>query len=248
MIDLHCHILPGIDDGAKNLDISLELLKEEKKQGVQAITFTPHFHCSRISLEDFVRAREHSYHKLMSEAQVQELGIKFKVGAEVYFSTKLNELDLEPLCFTDSNYILIEFPTDEKPYGMTHTLIDIINRGYIPILAHVERYPYFTADPTMLFDLIEKGCIAQINAGAILESNKIVMKYIKWGMAQLICTDAHNMKSRKPNIEDAFRLVERKFGSDYVDWFNKNAIKVFKGRYVDLPMPKRPKKIMGMWF
>ena len=72
------------------------------------------------------------------------------------------------LCFTDTNYILIEFPTDEKPYGLTHTVVDIINRGYQPILAHVERYPYFTSDPTRLYDLVEKGCIVQINAGAII--------------------------------------------------------------------------------
>lgn len=248
MLDLHCHILPGIDDGAKNLEVSLELLREEKRQGVQAITFTPHFHANRISLEDFLRAREHSYQKLMAEPEVQELGIKFKVGAEIYFTTKLNELDLDELCFTDTNYLLIEFPTDERPYGLTHTLIDIINRGYQPILAHVERYPYFTADPTKLYDLIEKGCIAQINGGAILEGDKIVMKYIKWGMAQIISSDTHNMKRRPPNLKDAYKVVKRKFGDEYVEWFEKNARDVFKGRYVDQPMPKRPKKIMGMWF
>ena len=135
MLDLHCHILPGIDDGAKNPDVSLELLEEEKKQGVEAITFTPHFHINRISLEDFLRARKHSYNKLMSVPEVADLGIRFKLGAEIYFSTKLNEIELDDLCFTDTNYLLIEFPTDERPYGLTHTLIDIINRGYQPILA-----------------------------------------------------------------------------------------------------------------
>ncbi len=247
MLDLHCHILPGIDDGAKNLEVSLELLAEEKKQGIQAITFTPHFHPNRIELDEFLAARQHSYNKLMEAPGVSDLGIKFKIGAEIFFSTKLNELDLDQLCYTDTNYVLIELPTDEKPYGLTHTLIDIINRGYQPILAHVERYPYFTSDPTRLYDLIEKGCIAQINSGAILEGNKIVMKYIKWGMAQLISSDAHNMKKRKPNLKDAYALVKRKFGEDYVDWFEKNARDVFKGRYVDMPDPKRPKKILGMW-
>lgn len=247
MIDLHCHILPGIDDGAKNTDISVQILNEEKRQGVQAITFTPHFHCNRISAEKFLKAREHSYEKLMAVPQVQELGIKFKLGAEIYFSTKLNEMDLDPLCFTDTKYLLIELPTDEKPYGLRHTIVDILNRGYTPVLAHVERYPYFTDDPTILYDLIEKGCVVQINSRAITDGNKIALKYIKWGMAHLICSDTHNMDERSPNMKDGMKVIERKFGEDYVSWFNKNAVNVFKGNYVDLTVPKKPKKILGIW-
>ncbi len=247
MFDLHCHILPGIDDGAKNTETSLELLKEEAKQGVNAITFTPHFHPNRISPEDFIRVRNRSYEKLMAVPEVQDMGIKFKCGAEIFFSTKLNDMELDQFCFTDSNYLLIELSTDEKPYGLTHTLIDIINRGYQPILAHVERYPYFTSDPTKLYDLVEKGCIAQVNGGAILEGDKICLKYIKWGMAQLVCSDCHNMNSRSPNLKDAYRFIKKKFGEEYVEWFEKNARDVFAGRYVDQPMPKMPKKILGIW-
>ncbi len=247
MIDLHCHILPGIDDGAKNTDVSLELLKEEKRQGIQAIVFTPHFNPNRIETEKFIKIRNHSYNKLMSVPEVEEMGIKFKLGAEIYFSTRLNEIDLEPFAFTDTNYLLIELPTDERPYGLTHTLIDILNRGYQPVLAHVERYPYFTNDPVKLFDLIEKGCIAQVNAGAVLNGEKIAMKYIKWGMAMLICSDCHNMKRRRPNIKEAYSVIRKKFGDDFIDWFDRNAISVFKGRYVDQPMIKKPKKILGMW-
>ncbi len=247
MIDLHCHILPSIDDGAQNKDISLEMLKEERKQGVQAIIFTPHFNFNRIDVDNFIEVRQKSYESLMSVPEVGELGMKFKLGCEVYFSTKLNETELDPLCFEDTNYILIEFPTDQRPYGLKHTIVDILNRGYQPILAHVERYPYFTEDPDQLYDLIEKGCVAQINSGAILQNDKTALRYIKWGMAQLICTDAHNMKNRVPNLREGMRFVKKKYGEDYVDWFEKNAIDVFKGRYVDEPMLKRPKKILGFW-
>ena len=247
MIDLHCHILPSIDDGAKNKDISLEMLKEERKQGVQAIIFTPHFNFNRIDVDNFIEGRQKSYESLMSVPEVGELGMKFKLGCEVYFSTKLNETELDPLCFEDTNYILIEFPTDQRPYGLKHTIVDILNRGYQPILAHVERYPYFTEDPDQLYDLIEKGCVAQINSGAILQNDKTALRYIKWGMAQLICTDAHNMKNRVPNLREGMRFVKKKYGEDYVDWFEKNAVDVFKGRYVDEPMMKKPKKILGFW-
>lgn len=247
MIDLHCHILPAIDDGAKNKEISLKMLAEQKRQGVKAITFTPHFNFNRIDVDRFVEVRQRSYESLMSDPQVSEMGIKFKLGCEVYFSTKLNETDLDPLCFEDSNYILIEFPTDQRPYGLKHTIVDILNRGYQPILAHVERYPYFTEDPEQLYNLIEKGCVAQINAGAVLQSDKAALRYIKWGMAQLICTDSHNVKNREPNLKEALRFVKKKYSEEYVDWFEKNARDVFKGRYVDEPMLKKPKKILGFW-
>ncbi len=247
MIDLHCHILPSIDDGAKNTGISFEMLKEERKQGVKAITFTPHFNFNRIDVDDFVEVRQKSYDSLMAVPGVSDLGIKFKLGCEVYFSTKLNETELDPLCFEGTNYILIEFPTDQRPYGLRHTIVDILNRGYQPILAHVERYPYFTEDPQQLYDLIEKGCVAQINSGAILQGDKAALRYIRWGMAQLICTDAHNMKKRVPNLKEGMRFVKKKYGEEYVDWFEKNAVDVFKGRYVDEPMLKKPKKILGFW-
>ncbi len=247
MIDLHCHILPGIDDGSKNIEMSLQLLEKEKRQGVKAITFTPHFHPNRISLDKFVQMREKSFRALTAEPKVQELEIPFRLGAEVYFSTKLNEMELDPLCFSDTNYILIELSTEERPYGLTHTLTDIINRGYNPILAHVERYPYFTSDPTRLYDLIQRGCTVQVNAGAIIEGSAIVHKYIKWGMAQLICSDCHDTSRRVPNMKEAFDLVRKKYGTDYVKWFQKNARDVFKGRYVDLPEPTKPRKILGFW-
>lgn len=248
MIDLHCHILPGIDDGSKNTEMSLAMLREQQKQGMQAITFTPHFHPERIDPQTFLRARKHSYEKLMSVPEVGELCIKFKLGAEIFFSPKLNEIDLDPFCFTDSNYVLIEFPTNERPYGLTHTIINIMNRGYNPILAHVERYPYFTDDPTKLYDLVEKGCVIQINAGAVLDGNKIAMKYIKWGMAHILSTDCHNIDKRKPNMKEAYKVIRKKFGEDQIDWFERNARNIFKGKYIDLTTPQMPKKILGMWF
>lgn len=98
-----------------------------------------------------------------------------------------------------------------------------------------------------LFNFVEKGCVAQINSGAILDSDKAALRYIRWGMAQLISSDAHNMKNRAPNLKEGYRFVKKKYGEDYVDWFEKNARDVFKGRYVDEPMLKKPKKILGFW-
>ncbi len=251
MIDLHCHILPGIDDGAKNVEDSLTLLREEKRQHISSIVFTPHFNFERISLDEFVQARKRSFELLSSSPEFQQLEISAKLGAEVYFSVKLNEYDLDPLCFEGTKYILIELSTGTRPYGLTHTMTDLLNRGYIPILAHVERYPYFADNPVELYNLVMKGCVAQVNAGAIIGKNEpsggMAMKYLKWEIAQLISSDAHSMQKRPPRFAEAVSVIRKKLGDDYAEWVNKNSGDVFKGRYVDVPVLKKPKKILGKW-
>lgn len=171
MIDLHCHILPAIDDGAETVSDSIDLLCEEQKQGVDSIVFTPHFNFERTNLHDFCLAREHSMQSLNKALTQRNIDISVKLGAEVYFSVRMLDEDIEPLCFGDTNYILVEFPVNSRPYGLSRTMEDLIRRGYIPILAHVERYPYFSENVNELYDLVMKGCLAQVNAGAIIKSH-----------------------------------------------------------------------------
>lgn len=251
MIDLHCHILPGIDDGAKTTEDSLKLLAAEKRQNVNSIVFTPHYNPEKISVQDFCQARSNSFKTLISSDGFSEYEVSVKTGAEVYFSVKLRDIDIQPLCFDGTDYILIELPVNERPCGLTHTLTDIINRGYIPILAHVERYRYFTANPTMLYDLVMKGCLAQVNASSIVGNNNfssIALKYIKWEMAHIVCSDCHSIKHRPPNTKKAFLYIEKKFGKQYTDWLIKNSKDIFSGNDIDMPVIKKPKKILGVWF
>lgn len=250
MVDLHCHILPGIDDGAKSVEESIALINAEKRQRVKAVMFTPHFNFERTDIQSFCKARDRSIEILTSSQEFIDSEMSVKTGAEVYFSVRLNDEDLDPLCFSGTNYILIELPVTARPYGLTHTLRALLNKGYIPILAHVERYPYFAEDPTVLYDLVMQGCLAQTNAGAVLkntEKSSIAMKYIKWELVQVISSDCHNMQKRPPNLKQAFAVIENKLGSQYTQWLVKNSIDIFNGRYVDLPVVKKPKKFFGVW-
>ena len=140
LVDLHCHILPGIDDGAKNLDVSMSLIQKEMEDGVVGIVFTPHFHYERITLDAFVQQRKMAYRSVVAQLAERKLPLAVKLGAEVYFTTALASLDLSKLAFAGSRYILIEFPTSIHPGGIEDTLFAVQNRGYTPILAHVERY------------------------------------------------------------------------------------------------------------
>lgn len=250
MIDLHCHILPGIDDGAKDLDCSLALLREEKKQGVGSIIFTPHFNIEKKSVEDFVSARNQAYQKLLGNEEFKAMNFSVKLAAEVYFSVSLGEMDLDKLCYGDTNYILIEFPFHFKPHGLMNTIDNVINRGYTPVIAHVERYDYVSKDPNILYDLVSRGCLAHINAETLISNSSkssMPMKYIKWGLVHFLCTDCHSIEKRPPNLEQGYTMLRKKLGRDYYDALTENAEDVFHGDSIDLSEIIKPKKFLGSW-
>ena len=248
---MHCHILPGIDDGAKTEQESLKLLQAEKEQGIDKVVFTPHFNPERISLEKFLRVRQESYERLKAAKGFSALGMETKVGAEVFYSVRLVDMDISGLCFENTNYVLIEFPTNVRPYGITHTVQNLIGRGYTPILAHVERYQYFTQDPTQLYDLVMLGCVAQVNAAAVVSGGSYkgvsALQYINWELAHIICSDAHSVDDRPPNTSAAYRLVEKKLGAHYTAWLQKNSLDIFQNKFFDIPVIHKPKKFLGHW-
>ena len=250
MTELHCHILPGIDDGAKDIECSLALLREEKKQGVESIVFTPHFNIDKISVEDFVKARNNAYQKLSENEEFKKMNFSTKLASEVYFSVSLDKANLDDLCFGSSDYILIEFPFHFKPHGLTYMIDNVINRGYTPIIAHVERYDYVSKDPTILYDLVERGCLAHVNAEVLIrDSSKssLPFKYIKWGFVHFLCTDCHSIDRRPPNLEQGYDILKKKMGSECVDMMLENAQYIFKGQPIDLPDIKKPKSFLGNW-
>ncbi|MEE1056440.1 MAG: CpsB/CapC family capsule biosynthesis tyrosine phosphatase [Acutalibacteraceae bacterium] len=250
MVDLHCHILPGIDDGAKTKDVSITLLDLEKNQGVDSLVFTPHFKIDKISPEDFLQARNKSFDELKSVIDYNRFQLNIKLGAEVLFSVSLLNIDLKPFCYQDTDYILVELPVKTKPYGLFEVFNAIINDGYIPIIAHIERYPYFAEDPILLYELVMMGCLTHINAETVIQKNnlhKIVMKYFKWQLVHFVCSDCHSINRRPPNLKEAYQILQNSVGKQYTDWLIKNSENVFYGNDVDLSVVKKPKNFLGMW-
>ena len=129
MVDLHCHILPGIDDGAKTTDISLEMLRLQKEQDVKKIAFTPHLKLDETTYEDFLKSREGSRKTLFSLPEYKEItdGLEIKTGAEVYFSLGILNYDLEPLCYEGTDYILIELPVKLLHIQFLHRMLPRIS-------------------------------------------------------------------------------------------------------------------------
>ena len=167
MTDLHCHILPGMDDGAKDTAVSLELLRREYEDGVRNIAFTSHFNSERTTVEAFTVKRQTAFEQMTAALEGQPMQFDFKLGAEVFFSPGLCELDTRALCMGDTAYLLLEFPTTHKPHFIRQTLYNLQQQGIVPLIAHIERYPYVLEDPTLLYDWVAAGAYAQINVGAL---------------------------------------------------------------------------------
>ena len=250
MIDIHCHILPGIDDGARDVATGLQLLRMEKETGVDRLFFTPHFSSDKISVDEFVKRRADALDRLCSAAGYDTIGVEHKLGAEIYYTVALSELDLDKLCFEGTDYVLVELPTQARPHGMKRTFGNIINNGYRPIIAHVERYSYMLKDPKMLYELIDMGCLAQINSEALLEKNKLtsmVLYFVRHGLVHFICSDCHSAHRRPPDLDKGFEAVEKQLGEKYAERFLENAEALFNGRVIDPDYIKKPVNVMGMW-
>ena len=122
MTDLHTHILPGIDDGKKNVQTSLALLRSEYAQGVEQIEMTPHFNFENQTIKEFLQRRNAAARQLWLPFRNAELPQYMKLGAEIFYSAQLAEVDPQPLCLTGTNLLLIEYPAASHPRGAEDVL------------------------------------------------------------------------------------------------------------------------------
>lgn len=246
LFDLHCHLLPGIDDGAKNLDMTLAMLRKEQEDGVEAVVFTPHYYYERTSLESFAANRDKAYRETGIACKQAGLQMPARLGAEVYFTQALPSLDLSKLAFAGTNYLLMELPTTYHPSGIEEVLYGIQQQGYTPIIAHVERYPYVTEDPTLLYRWVSSGALAQINGSGLIRGGytaRLLTKYIRWNLVHLLCTDAHNLSSRVPNLKQAHAALPPEVSQR----FKENGENVFWGRAIFPEEPIEPRTRFGQW-
>ena len=192
LTDLHTHILPGVDDGAQDLETSLQMLRMEKLSGVDRVALTPHFYPLREEFDAFVDRRQQAYETLLS-AWDGETMPELKLGAEVRYSPGLTELDLRQLTIGNSDYMLLELSNTEIPVYIDSVLDIILNQGITPILAHIERCTYFHKKPEMLCSLIRRGALAQVSAKAFQRKNdiKFIFPCLFNGLAHFVASDVH---------------------------------------------------------
>lgn len=222
MIDWHTHILPGIDDGCKNVTESIAILEHYRNRGVSAVVLTPHFYPHKESVDRFLKRRDKAVKKLENGITEASLGgnslPQLIIGAEVFFYPELARMEesrLKRLCIGDSSYLMIELPLETWNNRIYESLENLIcNRGIKPVLAHINRYYHCIKNPAYLKDLVDMGMLIQLNTEALdgFLSRRRALKWIKSGYVQLLGSDCHNMTTRKPNLHYGVEIIERCIG------------------------------------
>lgn len=203
LYDIHCHILPGVDDGAKSMDMAVELLHREYEDGVSQIILTPHYRKGMFepSMEKIMQ----TYQVLTREAA--KIGVKLHLGCEFYVNMEMADLlesGARPT-LAGSRHVLCEFSTGTEASFIRERCQHLFSRGFIPVLAHIERYDALTGDFDLIDELSSYGCLMQVNAGSILgksgfSAKQFCKKLIKYDMLDLIGSDAHDLKARAPQM------------------------------------------------
>ena len=216
MIDIHCHLIPGIDDGAKNLDDSLSLLKLAESDGIRRMVLTPHIHLGRFDNTKAVIEKE--CEKLKQAVISAGIDIELASAAEVRLDAEIIELLLThqlPLYgeFEGKQYMLLELPHSHIPQGTSDLVAYLIKQKIIPVIAHPERNRELMKKPERIKLLARMGCWFQITAGSITgqfgdRCQKLSHHYLKQGLVNIVASDAHNMKHRPPCLSAARKQVE----------------------------------------
>lgn len=222
-MDVHCHILPGIDDGARDWEQSCRMLDIAWQQGVHTVIATPHYMPGRRN------AAPETVRRLAEKLQdyVQRKGYQMEIytGNEIYYHDDAAELLNEGkiLTMADSDCVLVEFSPMEDFRYIRNALADLQAEGYIPMLAHVERYASVCKKP---FDRIEElrdmGVLIQVNAATVerkmgWKMQRLVTAMLKRRLVDFIGTDAHSAGHRAPVLEKCRKILYRKCSAGYVD-------------------------------
>ena len=222
IVDMHCHILPGIDDGSDSWETSVEMVRIAAQEGITDMIATPHFKAGHHN------ASPERVKKLAAELQerVRREGINVSIytGNEImYFGEAADLLDRgEILTMCDSDYVLVEFLPGDNFRHISSGLDELRYMGYEPILAHVERYECMLRDAANVRELYRRDICMQVNAASITGAlgskvKKAVIKMVDEGYIDYIGTDAHDTGKRSPQMQKCIKLLEKRYMEEDVD-------------------------------
>lgn len=206
MVDIHCHILPGLDDGAADMDESLVMARVAAQSGSRTIIATPHAgHAEAKASPEAIRAAVKSL-----QQQVDAAGIDLKIlpGMELLCGSRLERIlqNGAYLTLAGSRYLLVEFYFDETLPAIRGMLHSIVEHGLTPVIAHPERYEAVQRDPWVAAAWMEQGYGIQINAGSLLgylgsDAKRTGKWLVRNGLAHLAASDGHNLETRPPRLQ-----------------------------------------------
>lgn len=238
-IDMHNHILPGVDDGSRSNEQSLHMLELAYQEGFRTIVVTPHYQEGIYTNSiEFVMDRLGQLRKVLYD---NNLDIKLLLGCEIFNSHGIIDLLHKGHLPTiaDTRYVLIEFMPSADYRYIKDSLYLLQLEGYRPILAHVERYSELRKDFDRIKDLVDMGILFQINAMSIDGSSgrtisNFTHKLLKKRYVHLVATDCHSDVTRSPRITKAANIIIKKYGEAYKDkLLSHNPKLILENQYID---------------
>lgn len=245
MIDIHCHILPNVDDGSESLEESIEMAKIAESEGITRIVNTSHCHFDfKYKKGNELKLELEKFNQALKE---ENINIEVLLGNELYYTSDLierfNELDF--FSMNNSKYILMEFSPINFPKNIEDVIYEIKIRGYIPIIAHAERYKQVQEDVNIVLDCIKEGALIQVNASSILGKNgekaeDTSKKLLDNNMVHFVATDAHSSNRRRPLIKDSYNYILKNYGKEVSEkLFIENPTAVIENRDISILNPTK---------
>jgi len=240
MVDIHCHILPGIDDGSDTWETTAKMCRMAARDGITHIVATPH--CDGI----YEYNRAHFTDMLATLSEVAEGRLTFSMGCDFHLSPhNLEDALADPRRFAigDTQYLMIEFDHHGIPPNASEQLLAVISRGMVPIITHPERNGFLMKNLDRVLEFIEAGCLVQVTANALTgfwgpNAKKAAEKLIKKKAVHIVATDAHDLTLRPPILSEARARVAKLAGEEVAEaLFTTNPSAVVTGQSVG-PLPK----------
>lgn len=222
IFDIHCHIIPGIDDGSKDIEMSKKMLDMSYEQGVRSMITTPHFYPGHRNASP--RHVENAFEELVSYARDKYPDYTLYRGNEIYYRDSVVESlekgEIQTLA--GSRYVLVEFAYTVLFKDLKKAVYKLSSCGFYPILAHIERYHCLHNQEKLVEELIREGAYIQLNGenfhgGLWVTNRSYCVKLIRDGLVHFLGSDCHNCNERKPNLGVACDYLNKKISSDVLD-------------------------------
>lgn len=235
MIDIHTHILPMIDDGAKSVEEALDMLIEAYKDGTDAVVLTPHLAYAYGFENSYSKIKE-LYEDLKYIIEQEGIPLRVYLGTEFLFSSKetfINALN-DITKMNQTNYILMEFYFDIEFKEILEAIDTVNEYGYIPIIAHPERYDCVQENVYAPKEMVKHGALLQMNKGSVLGryghyARETALDMLNDQYVSFVGSDAHSLRLRTPLMYECYHYVKVEYGKEYADdIFNNNAEKMLE--------------------
>lgn len=241
MYDLHCHILPGVDDGSKSIEESIKMAKLAVSEGITHILVTPHH-----QKQDWINEKEtvvQRVNNLQAELDDRNIDLTLFPGQEVsLYGDLLDDIEKDKILYTDegNTYILVEFPTGVIPHYAERLFYELQSKGKTPIIVHPERNHAIIEHPNRLKNLIDKGALAQLTAASYTgkfgkKIEKLSKQLIEANLVHFIASDAHNSTNRKFHMKKAYEKLSKEYGRSKRNEFHQTTKDLLNGEPIIVP-------------